>query len=201
MNRRQALKSIGIAAALPLPSKELFALGREAHAHIQAADSRDRYIFQSLDSVESEILSVASELIVPETDTPGARAARVPEFIDTVLTGWFHEDERKRFLRGLRDLDERARASEGAGFSSCSSPAQIRILQDLESEATRALEDVEPKRLARRAAQSTPGAPFFTVLKWLTVFGYYTSEAGMDKELEYVEFPGTYDGCSPLRGR
>jgi hypothetical protein len=201
MNRRQALKSIGVAAALPLSSSELFALGRTAHAHVQAAQGGDRYIFQSLDNEQSEILSVATELIIPETDTPGARSASVPEFIDAVLTGWFNEDERKRFLRGIRDLDERARAADGVGFPSCANAAQIRILQELEAEALRELGDVEPTRVARRALQSAPGAPFFSVLKWLTVFGYYTSAAGMDQELSYVEFPGTYDGCSPLRSR
>ena len=201
MNRRQALKSICVAAALPLSSSELFALGRAAHAHVQAAGNDDRYIFLSLDAVDSEILAVATELIIPETDTPGARSARVPEFVDAVLTGWFDEDERKRFIRGIRDLDERARAADGVGFPSCANAAQIRILQELEAEALRDLGDVAPTRVARRAAQSAPGAPFFSVLKWLTVFGYYTSAAGMDQELEYVEFPGTYDGCAPLRGR
>jgi len=199
MNRRQALKSIGVAAALPLSSSELFALGLKAHAHVQAASSDDRYIFLSLDADESETLAVACELIVPETDTPGARSARVPEFVDAVLTGWFNEDERKLFLRGIRELDERARAAGAAGFASSANAAQIRILRELEAEALRELEVVAPTRLARRAARSAPGAPFFSVLKWLTVFGYYTSEAGMDQELEYVEFPGTYDGCSPLR--
>jgi hypothetical protein len=201
MNRRQALKSIGVAAALPLSSSELFALGRKAHAHVQAGGSDDRYIFLSLDADESEILMVACELIVPETDTPGARSARVPEFIDAVLTGWFDEGERRRFLRGIRDLDERARAREGMSFPSCPSAAQIRILQDLEAEATRELGDAAPTRAARRAAKSGPGAPFFSGLKWLTLFGYFTSAAGMEQELEYVEFPGAYDGCAPLRGR
>jgi hypothetical protein len=201
MNRRQALKSIGVAAALPLSSSELFALGRKTHLHVQAGESDGRYIFLSLDADESAILAVATELIIPETDTPGARSARVPEFIDAVLTGWFSDDERKRFLRGIRDLGERARAADGVGFSKCADATQIRILRELEAEALRELGSVAPTRVARRASQSAPGAPFFSVLKWLTVFGYYTSSAGMDQELSFVEFPGTYDGCAPLRSR
>jgi hypothetical protein len=200
MNRRQALKSIGVAAALPLSVSDLFTLGRAAHAHVQAAGD-GRYVYQSLDHEQSEVLSVASELIVPETDTPGARAARVPEFIDAILTGWFSEDERKRFLRGLRDLDERARASKAVGFASSPQPEQIRILEEMESEALQDLEAVKPTRRARRTAQSAPGAAFFTVLKWLTLYGYYTSEAGMEHELEHIVFPGTYEGCTLLRGR
>ncbi len=201
MNRRQALKSIGVAAALPLTSSELFAIGRAAHAHLQGAEGRDRYIFQSLDPDESEILSVACELILPETDTPGARSARVPEFIDAILTGWFNDDERSRFLRGIRELDDRARVSTGVGLPSCPQTEQVRILQEMEAEALQDLEALAATRRARRAAKSAPGAPFFTVLKWLTLYGYYTSEAGMERELEHIEFPGTYEGCTLLRGR
>jgi hypothetical protein len=200
MNRRQAIQSIGVAAPLPFFASELFALGREAHAHVQSTDDRERYLFQSLDVRESEILSVATELVIPETDTPGARSARVPEFIDTVLTGWFHEDERRRFLRGIRELDERARTSAGVGFASCESAEQTRILKEMETEALRELTaSGAGTRSARRAARSSPEAPFFSVLKWLTLFGYYTSEAGMGEELEFVEFPGSYDGCALLQ--
>ena len=201
MNRREALKSIGVAATLSLSSKELFALGREAHAQLHASAGEDRYLFQCLDADESEILSAAAELILPETDTPGARAAKVPEFIDSLLEGWFHDDERKKFLRGLRDLDERARSSEGTGFASCANAAQTRILQEVEREALSEIETEKPSRLALRGAQSSPGAPFFSALKWLTLFGYYTSEAGMAEELEFVDFPGSYDGCALLRSR
>jgi hypothetical protein len=201
MNRRQVLKTLGIASALPLSSRELFAIGREAHAHLQAS-GQERYEFETFRPGEREIVETACELILPETDTPGARAARVPEFIDTVLAGWFREEERERFLAGVRDLDHRARASSGAGFAACGSDAQTRIFQELEREALQSVEDGRPpNRLARRAAQSSPAAPFFSVLKWLTVFGYYTSQPGMERELEYVDFPGVYEGCAPLRGR
>lgn len=199
MNRRDALRSMGIAAALPLAASDLFALARAVHAGLPPADDRDRYVFQSLDANQSEILSTACELILPETDTPGASAARVPEFIDAMLTGWFSEAERYGFLRGLRELDSRARLSGGAGFPSLAEAQQIRILQGMESEAFEELSALEQTRQALRRARSAPDAPFFTVLKWLTLYGYYTSEVGMERELEFEEFPGTYDGCAPRR--
>ena len=202
MNRRQALKSIAVAAALPLSARELFAIGREAHAHLQsAAAERDRYIFQTLDSDESEILTVATERILPETDTPGARSARVPEFIDVILTGWFTEEERNRFLKGIRELNERALKSKDDSFLSCTESEQVRLLQELEAEAHDELGDVEPTRQAFRRAHTSPNAPFFTVLKWLTLYGYYTSKAGMEREIGWVDFPGSYDGCVSLRGK
>jgi hypothetical protein len=199
MNRRQALR-IGVAAALPLAASDLFALARTVHASLPSQDDRDRYVFQSLDADQSEVLKAACALILPETDTPGALAARVPEFIDAMLTGWFSEAERRLFLKGLRELDSRARLSGRAGFPSLAEAEQIRILQEMESEAFEELSAVEQTHQAHRKARSTPDAPFFTVLKWLTLYGYYTSEVGMERELEFEEFPGTYDGCAPRRG-
>jgi hypothetical protein len=196
MNRRKAIHSIGVAAALPLYSTELFALGREAQARLHQRQDGTPYRFQTLDARESEVLSTACELILPETDTPGARSAKVPEFIDVVLTDWFNDEERERFLKGLREL-----AGRGAGFLSSTPAEQVGFLSEMETAALAdpALEGA--MRRARKGALSSPSAPFFTVLKWLTLYGYFTSEVGMERELEYVDFPGTYDGCSPLKGR
>jgi hypothetical protein len=194
MNRRDALRSMGIAAALPLAASDLFALARAVH---QALD--DRYVFLSLDAEQSEIVKIACELILPETDTPGASAARVPEFIDAMLTGWFSEAERRNFLKGLRELEERARLSGGSGFVALAPAGQIRALEEMESLALEELSTLDTHR-ARRGASSSPDAPFFTVLKWLTLYGYYTSEVGMERELEFEVFPGTYDGCAPRGG-
>lgn len=193
MDRRQALKSLGIAAALPLSTTELFALARGLHGRLQTEES-GRYIFQTLDSHQNEVVIAATELILPETDTPGAKSARVSEFIDLLLTEWFTEEERRPFLRGIRELDERAER----GFLESSEAEQVAILKEMESEAREALDILGDSRRDRRQALSTVEAPFFSALKWLTLYGYFTSEVGMDKELEHVVFPGTYDGCTPM---
>lgn len=198
MNRRQALKSVGIAAALPLTSSELFALARGLHARLQTEDV-ERYIFQTLDPHQSEIVTVATERILPETDTPGAKSARVNEFIDLLLTEWFTEEERRPFLRGIRELDERSESAHGRGFLECSEDEQIAVLRGMEREALEALDVLGDSRRDRRRALATVEAPFFSALKWLTLYGYFTSEVGMNEELEFVTFPGTYEGCAQLR--
>ena len=43
-----------------------------------------------------------SDVMIPPTDTPGAEAAKVNEFIDLILTEWATEEERRFFSRGLR---------------------------------------------------------------------------------------------------
>jgi hypothetical protein len=194
MNRRQAIKSIGIAAALPLSSSELLALARGVHSRLQSDDA-GRYIFRTLDPHQNDIVTAATELILPETDTPGAKSARVSEFIDLLLTEWFTDDERRPFLRGIRELDERAER----GFLEASETEQVAILKEMESEAREALDILGDSRRDRRQALSTVEAPFFSALKWLTLYGYFTSEVGMEKELEHVVFPGTYEGCTSMR--
>ena len=36
-------------------------------------------------------------------------------------------------------------------------------------------------------------------MKWLTLYGYFTSKVGMEQELAHEIFPGSYDGCAPVR--
>ena len=41
--------------------------------------------------------------------------------------------------------------------------------------------------------------PFFQRMKELTVTGYFTSEIGATKALEYLPIPGKFQGCIPLK--
>ncbi len=200
MDRREVLKSLGAAAVVSFSAggAELVAATRAARRRLQSMDEEGRYVYQTLASDTSEIVAVASELILPETDTPGARAARVPELIDLLLTDWFDEDERGLFVRGLRDLEDRAQASGGRGFVSLSEPEQVEILRAVEAEALAEARPAPATHREIRDARTSPRASFFTVLKWLTLYGYFTSEVGMERELSYVDFPGSYEGCMPL---
>ena len=193
MDRRQALKAIGATAFVHLSSGEVLAIGRRAHQELQPS-SGQRHSFRSLDPQQNETVITVSELIIPETDTPGAKAARVNEFVDVMLSEWFTEEERKRFLQGLAGLD-----TEEEAFVDLPSARQVSVLE-------RAEEDALAKKLAKEtgggavADDSSPAEqPFFAVMKWLTLYGYYTSKVGMEQELHYEVFPGSYDGCSPIR--
>src|SRR6266702_1254655 len=123
-------------------------------------------------------------------DTPGARAARVHEFIDTLLADWSPDDERARFLAGLADVDARARAAFGADFLGATEAQRVTLLTQLDAEA----------QAARPAKPDSRQPPFFQQMKFLTVFGYCTSEVGAKAELHYETIPGAYDGCRPFAG-
>src|SRR5881409_155113 len=168
MNRRELLSVLGASAFLPaLPgrsARRLGVAGRRVHA---AARGRG---LQVLDPHQSETVATIAELIIPTTDTPGARAAQVHRFIDLLLAEWVTDDERASFLKGLADVDARARTAFGVDFLAATD--------------------------AQRGAERDRRPAFFQQLKWLTVFGYCTSEVGATAELHYEVIPGSYDGCT-----
>ncbi len=186
MNRRELLRVLGASALLPaLPDRSaerLGAAGRRVHAR-----ARSRGL-QVLDPHQSETVATIAELIIPTTDTPGARAAQVHRFIDLLLAEWVTDDERASFLKGLADVDARARTAFGVDFLAATDAQRGTILTQLDAEA-------QPQRGAERDRQPA----FFQQLKWLTVFGYCTSEVGATTELHYEVIPGSYDGCTDLR--
>jgi hypothetical protein len=68
----------------------------------------------ALDRRQAGLVSENVEMIIPQTDTPGARAAGVPEFIDRILADWHPPKERRQFLAGLDAIDSRTGA-QGPG--------------------------------------------------------------------------------------
>src|SRR2546422_11588875 len=132
MNRREMVRLLSGALAAPLtaglPAGRLAALGRSVHAR-----ARGRAL-QVLDPHQAETVATIAEMIIPETDTPGARAAHVPEFIDLMLAEWFADDDRARFLAGLADVDERSRDLFGADFLTTSEPQRAAILSGLDAD-------------------------------------------------------------------
>jgi hypothetical protein len=183
MQRREALRILGQLAVLPafsrLPLDRLEALGREIHQRLS-----DPPVLRLLDPHQHELVAVAAELIIPGTDTPGARAARVADFIDLIVAEWYTPEEQKRFLDGLADLDRRGQARLGRVFLDMGPADQERTLSELEAEW-----------LAFRVSAAKPEEHFYHQIKFLTIYGYYTSKVGVEQELRWTPVPGRYDPC------
>jgi len=185
MDRRDLLRSLAVAIAIPavsgLETDRLFAVGRRAHRRTHGRG------LQVLDPHQSETVATIAEMIIPTTDTPGARAALVHRFVDLLLAEWAPEDDRKQFLEGLADVDARARAASAADFLSATEAQRAAILTALDAEAQE-----------RRKTQRDGPPHFFDRMKFVTVFGYCTSEVGATAELHYEVIPGSYSGCTEL---
>jgi glucoside 3-dehydrogenase (cytochrome c) hitch-hiker subunit len=214
MDRREVVRLLTGVLVVPTLSgysaEELLALGRRLNARITEG-GRGPNLF---DPHQRSTVSAIAERIIPATDTAGARAARVPEFIELIVAEHYTEDERIRFLAGLTDVDARCRAAVGRDFIETSPVEQDRILGVLEAKAEPALAQKPPEKKPiepsqkpeekpaekpREARQETPVEQpdsFWRQIKFLTIYGYYTSEIGVIRELHTVVIPGRYDPCA-----
>jgi len=195
MDRRQALRLLGAALTLPVVSRDLFAFGQEIHAQLPSLPA-----LRTLDAKQNAIVTTMAELIIPATETPGAKAARVNEFIDVVLTDWLPQEDRALFLAGLAETDARSRALFAKDFVDCDERQQTDILSAWDEEVARLREALPPDRDRRRRREdaSSPVRHFFFLMKRFTLIGYYTSEIGAQQELHFEIIPTHWRGCVPL---
>ncbi len=190
MQRREALRLLAAAATIPLVSHDAFSLFEEVHQQLPQTAA-----LKALDPHQNATVATISELIIPQTDTPGAKAARVNEFIDLIVADWYDQQEKSAFLTGLADVDHRSQSSFSKDFVDCSGKQQIQILNDLEEES-RVKSEPTLKYRTRNAAPEEK--PFFSMIKQLTLIGYYTSEIGFVQELHEEIIPARHAGCVPL---
>ena len=109
MNRRDALRMLTAGAVLPALTPELFAFYRQAHPDAT-------YTLRTLGPHQNDMVVAMIDQILPATDTPGAKAVRVNEFMDVILTEWANDEERRRFLGGLADVDRQSNTLFGKDF-------------------------------------------------------------------------------------
>lgn len=121
-----------------------------------------------LTTAQREMIATISELVIPETETPGAIEAGVPQFIELLLSDWYTAGERLPVVEGLEGLDARCLRTWQTPFVDCDPAVQ--------TEQLTAVQD----------------SVFFNEIKALTVYGYYTSEVGANAELVFNPVPGRY---------
>jgi hypothetical protein len=186
MHRRDALKTIAAGAASSLWVQQLSALAQvqadHLHTALAAAQTAGGWVANVLDPHQHQTVAALAELIIPQTDTPGAKAALVDRFIDGLLQTATAAD-RQKFISGLRRLDARSRALVRVDFLTATPAQQTDLLTRLS---------------AAGSAESRELVDFFAAMKSMTITGYYTSEIGMRDELgdNGQLFLPSYDGCT-----
>jgi hypothetical protein len=179
----QWLSATGALSALgALDADALQALGAQVHA--TPAGQPLRFLTEA----EAALVRDAAERILPRTDTPGATDANVTAFIDVMLADWYPGNEAARFREGLPALDAAARTAHGRAFSACTATQQTAIVAAIDDDVT----------ALRRTNAAQANAHWFGLLKYLTIYGYCTSEPGMTQLLRSWPLPGRYDGHAPV---
>ena len=175
MTRRPALSGL---IALVGGTVGVAELGPLAQAAMADTDASPRF----LDADQFALLGRVVDLMIPETDTPGAYDAGVHRFIDMMLADYAAEDSRKTMQEALSDVNDAATSTYGKGFDELAVGEQFELLTAVDSDAFADRSRSEPYRR----------------LKSMILFGYYTSEVGASVELRFVPYPGTTQGCVPV---
>ncbi len=191
MQRRDVLKMLATGAVLPVFSSPLAGFFREAQAQTGPG-----YKLRTLNAHQNRTVVVMTDLIIPETDTPGAKAARVNEFIDVILTEWATEAERQNFLAGLAGVDEESHELFGKDFVDATPLQQVTLLH--------AMDDYAMSERGERREKHGNTVPeldaylkgnFYDIFRGITLHGFYTSEIGFTQELKLQIIPGAQHGC------
>jgi gluconate 2-dehydrogenase gamma chain len=136
----------------------------------------------------ANIISEMAEIIIPKTDTPGAKDVGVPSFIDLMLKDCYKKEDQDRFIKGAADFDADAKATYGDAFLYCDADKQQELVLKYHADAIAAMKSETPPKVR----------PFILMVKELTMLGFFTSEVGATQVLQYQAVPGSYKGCVPL---
>lgn len=129
-----------------------------------------------------EKLDEIGETILPETDnSPGAKAAKIGEFINTILTDCYKKEEVKLITEGLHEIEAVSLKKYRKTFISLSQTEKFDLIS--------AFDRISAEK------KKTDDIYFFSMLKELIIWGYFSSEPGVTKALRYNPIPGRFKGC------
>ncbi|UAM96765.1 gluconate 2-dehydrogenase subunit 3 family protein [Polaribacter litorisediminis] len=138
------------------------------------------------------LLSEIVDVIIPPTDTPGAKEANVHEYIVAYMESCSSNKEFNSFYNGLHNLQDTCLSNYNTSFENCTKQQKTTVLESLDVtyDATSFLAKVDTK---------IRGRSFFNILKSLTIEGYCTSELGATKFLAYAPVPASYKAITTLQ--
>lgn len=178
MNRREALSSVALLLGGTIIGSSAFLMG------CKSGGSESGISF-SPDDIS--FLNEVGETILPATSTPGAKEAKVGEFMSVYVADCYEAKDQTIFKEGIKKLDEASQKKNGKSFIKSTAEQRHDLLVELDKEA---------KEYQKNKKEEDPNH-YFRMMKELTLLGFFTSEVGATKALRYVAVPGKYEGCIP----
>ena len=182
MNRKTALKGILGVVTLGVSSGVLYEFLKS-----------DGGIPIELLSQKRELIAALADVIIPRTDTPGAKDAKVHDFIIKMITENTERKAQKSFLAGLSSLEHYSYTHYHKQFVDCNNIEKNEVFKHFEDKGNYSPE------ILNKVRKKLFGPSFFYQLRDLTVQGYCTSFLGATKGMAYDYIPATYEACIPLR--
>jgi hypothetical protein len=195
MNRRELIKSIALLTGAAVVGGELFLSGCKTKTAEKTGAAFTANEITWFDEV--------ADTIIPDTPgVPGAKAAKLGEFMKVYVTDCYTKEDQQVFREGFDKLEAAAKQKFSNEFLKLTPAQRTELLNAIDKEATayqktRGEKNAEAKK-ANPDAKDLP-AHYFTMVKQLTLLGYFTSEVGATKALRYLPVPGRYDGAYPYK--
>jgi hypothetical protein len=175
MDRRSALKYLGAAtaSALILPS----CVGDPKKVSVALNNLK-------ITGDEEEMMGDLADVIIPATDTPGAKAVGAHHFVFVMVDDCHPEAEREKFLKGMRAFPDAVKSATDKKFSRSTPEERLEILNTLNKGGEKFPEEVRY---------------FFDLSKQYIIRGYVTSQHFLTEIKQYQLVPGpNFQGCIPL---
>ena len=202
MERREAVKYISILLGGAVIGADAFLTGCKTKTGNANEWSEDDIAY----------LNEIGETILPRTSTPGAKDANVGQFMTVMVNDCYEEGDQKVFRDGMNKLNDAADKKFSSKFMKLSPQQRHDLLVELDKEAKdyqKKVSDFNAKEDAKQLQENQKGnlkyvrqhmSPhYFTMMKQLTLLGFFTSKPGMTQALRYEPVPGRYDGCVPYK--
>jgi hypothetical protein len=194
MERRELLKLIAVLTGGAMIGGEAFLTGCKP-ADKTAAGFTAAHV---------ALLNEVGETIIPATDTPGAKAANVGEYMKVIVTDCYTQAEQDAFMKGLAQLDEACKKMHSKSFMDATPQQRHDLLVSLEKEAKDYNKEQWEKDKPEKKKFEDEGRPYnfvgspkhyYTMMKQMSIGGYFSSEIGYKQALRYLPVPGKYDGA------
>jgi hypothetical protein len=197
ISRREAFRHVSVllGGVALIDGERLLAAMPDAASQAQAA-ARGVGTFTTADVA---FLDELAETILPQTSTPGARAAQTGAFMALMVTEAYSYRNQAIVRDGMRQIEDASRREFNAGFVQATPAQRLALLQRLDGERQAVVEEREAARTTRAPAAPAADVPphYFQLMKELALLGYFTSEVGYRQAMRYVETPGRFDPCAP----
>jgi gluconate 2-dehydrogenase gamma chain len=130
ITRREALKRAGWALGFAISAPTLSAVLNGCKAKPDLA-----FKPQFFTDDQARVLAEVADIIIPRTDTPGAKDVGVPGFMDTLVKDCYKKEDQDAFLEGLKEFEDGAKSSMGDAFLDLSPEQQKEYVINVHSQA------------------------------------------------------------------
>lgn len=181
ITRRDLLQNVAVLLGGSIVGGSVFSL--------TGCTSTDKQVNALFSESQVAFMNEIADTILPTTSSPGAKTAKVGNFMAVMVLDCYTEADQKIFKEGLKKIDELSQKQFSSSFVKADPKQRTELLTTL---------DKEQKEYQAKKGKDDP-SHYFRMMKELSVLGYFSSKEGATQALRYIAVPGKYDGSFPYK--